>query len=479
MAAWLGHIEAALLVGAYVLSLLAVIHALLHKRDPRSALGWTATALFLPVIGGLLYFMFGIGRADSRAAELMRQAASHAQGRREQLVDRDPGMLPSEHLPTRSSRHMASMGQRLTGCTLTGGNDILPLFNGEEAYPAMLEAIARADRKVYLVSYIFTSGTVAGQFEDALISAALRGADVRVLVDGIGRYYSLKSPLSRLARHGIQTATFLPPSLSGGHVSINLRDHRKILICDDIAFTGGMNISDANVDLGQGLGVQDMHFRCSGPIVSRLEGAFLLDWGLATQQYDATPQLHEELCGDTLCRVVLDGLGNNSDLLHDLICGAISAARQRVHIMTPYFLPTHEMLFALRTAALRGVQTQIILPQKNNLPFVHWATFHLLPRLLESGVQIFYQPPPFAHTKLLLVDDYYTLFGSANLDPRSLRLNFELNIEAFDTSLSRNMETFFSRVRSQSREFTARAWEQIPVPQRLRNAACWLFSPYL
>lgn len=480
---WLLYLEGALLLVAHGLSWLAIVHALLHKRDPRSALGWTVTALFLPGLGALLYLMFGIGRADSRAAGLMRRAEEVARGRRAKLhgssVGPPTGTLDSESLP-RPYRHMARPGQGLTGRPLTGGNAVTPLFNGDEAYPAMLEAIAGAESRVYLVTYIFNAGRMADAFVKALAAAAARGVDVRVLVDGVGgALYSWKRPWRTLPQYGVQVARFLPLRLLPPALSINLRDHRKVLVCDGTGFTGGMNIADYNLSSSVGYRVQDVHFLCSGPIVAQLEAAFLLDWGFATRQYDIPPRVDDEMCGDSLCRMVLDGPGSGKDPLHDLICGVLSAARHTVRLMTPYFLPTHEMIAALKSASLRGVRISVVLPGRNNLPYVHWATLHLLPSLLQSGVRIFYQPPPFAHTKLLMIDGYYTQFGSANMDPRSLRLNFEMNIETFDTSFSREMTQHFDKVRAKSREITLRDLERQHVLLRLRNAACWIFSPYL
>lgn len=481
---WLLAVEAAGLLTAHLLSWAAVVHALLHKRDPRSALGWSVTALFLPGVGALLYLMFGIGRAESRAAQLMRTASLHADETRDVLhggsrPDCPPGHVPGATLPPQF-RATARIGHTLTGRYLSGGNAITPLFNGDEAYPAMLEAIDRAEDHVYLTTYIFNGGPIGDAFCRALAAAAKRGVDVRLLVDGLGgSIYSWARPWRKLPAVGVQVARFLPPRLFPPSLAINLRNHRKVLVCDHTGFTGGMNIADYHVAASAAYSAQDVHFLCSGPIVAQLQEAFLLDWGFCTGTYDAPRNVNEEMCGDSLCRMVLDGPGSGRDPLHDLLCGMVSGARRHVRIMTPYFLPTHELIVSLRTAALRGVQVDIILPGRNNLFYVHWATFHLLPSLLEAGVRIFYQPPPFAHTKLLMVDSYYTQFGSANLDPRSLRLNFELNVEAFDTSFARTMECFFDSVRAKSHQVSRDALRTLSLPTRLRNAACWVFSPYL
>ncbi len=435
-------------------------------------------------MGAALYFTFGIGRAESRAAKLMRTAKFEAAEHQEYLhggtrLDRPPGHVPNKFLQEKFYP-FARIGRHLTKRALSGGNTISPLFNGDEAYPQMLKAIEHAQKHVYLTTYIFNNGDVATAFCKALQEAASRGVDVRIIVDGLGaRLYSLSWPWKKLTEHGVQVAQFLPPRFYPPNFAINLRNHRKVLVADGIGFTGGMNISDNHVKNHAKFSVQDVHFICRGPIVAQLREAFLLDWGFCTNDYATINQSEEYMCGSTLCRMILDGPGSGQDPLHELLYGIMGAASESIRIMTPYFLPTHEVMGALKAAAARGIDVRIILPAKNNLFFVHWASIQLLPTLLESGVRIFYQPPPFAHTKLFMVDSHYTQVGSANFDARSLRLNFELNVECFDTPFARQMEDYFNNVQSISREYTMEDHTKLSVPIRLRNAACWLFSPYL
>ena len=162
-----------------------------------------------------------------------------------------------------------------------------------------------------------------------------------------------------------------------------------------------------------------------------------------------------------------------------VLLGAVGAARTRLGIMTPYFLPTRELSGALVAAALRGVDVQVVLPARNNWPPVHWATRNLLGDLLRAGVRVFYQPPPFAHSKFLVVDDDYAQVGSANLDPRSLRLNFELNVEVFDPAFNAALSADFESAWAPARPVTLQEISQRGLAERTRDAFCWLFSPYL
>ncbi len=481
---WLTLFHPSVLIVIHAISWFTVGHALLTKHNPRSALGWSVVALFLPLIGTCIYLTFGIGRAESRAAKLMRTAKLNAAKSQEYLhggtsQEKPPGHLNKKIL-NKKIQHLARIGQKICKRSLSGGNDVRPLINGDEAYPQMLSAIENAKEHIYLSTYIFTSGDVAQAFCKGLAQAAKRGVDVRVIVDGLGaRLYSFSWPWKKLSDEGVKLAEFLPPRLFPPNFAINLRNHRKVLVADRVGFTGGMNISDNHLKKHSKFNVQDVHFVCSGPIVSQLREAFLLDWGFCTNDYNTVNQAGDNLCGDVLCRMILDGPGTGRDPLHELIFSIISAATKSICLITPYFLPTHEVVGALKAAAIRGVDVRIILPAKNNLFYVHWASQHLLPTLLESEIRIFYQPPPFAHTKLLIIDDYYTQIGSANLDARSLRLNFELNVECFDSSFTRKMQNYFNYIQSKSTQYTMQDLLKINLPTKLRNAACWVFSPYL
>ncbi len=460
----------------HLLSWCATCHVLLTKSDPRSALGWTAVVLLVPVLGLLLYIVFGISRTQSRAAKIMRSNARLLPS----YAYTDYSLDNAENVPL-WMRQMEQIGRKLTHSPLKTGNEVHPHFNGNMAYPAMLNAIGKAQRHVLLTTYILNQGEVSKQFVKALIKAHERGCEVRVLLDGIGRFYSLHSPIDALRAAGLPVALFLPPRLFPPNLMINLRNHRKIMVCDDVAFTGGMNIADYHVTgSGSKHVVQDVHFEITGPVVASYYRAFYMDWGFATGSYvRELPPCNFASTGTAYCRAALDGPGTSDDSINALIAGCISTAMKHVWIMTPYFLPTREITTALRTAALKGVDVRVILPSVNNLIYVHWASRRVLPALLETGVRIYYQPPPFAHTKLLCVDNYYAQIGSVNYDSRSLRLNFELNTEIFDKKFNARMRLFMVDVLKKSHELKREEVEKTPVPARLRDAFFWLFSPYL
>ena len=254
-----------------------------------------------------------------------------------------------------------------------------------------------------------------------------------------------------------------------------------MIVDSQIGFTGGMNIGDRHLLEGPGRKhVSDIHFKVEGPVVGQMVEAFMEDWGFATGD-PAEPIAHPEpvMAPGAICRGISSGPNEDFDKLAWLLVGALNAARQSVRIMTPYFIPDRALLAAINSAALRGIDVTLILPAENNLPPVAWATWAYLKEFLRFGTHVYEQPPPFAHGKLLLVDDRYALIGSPNLDQRSMRLNFEFALEVYDKGFCAEMTEHFEEIRLRSRRITKAELENRPVWLRLRDGFFKLFSPFL
>lgn len=444
----------------------AMLHALLHAQDARAAWGWMAVCLLFPFIGAVLYYVLGINRIRPVAGG--RQPPEAA------------ALLPEDRLDDTPLRGLARIGTTMSGRALTPGNRIEPLENGENAYPAMRAAIEAAQHRVDLMTYIFVADDEGRRFIEALAAAHRRGVQVRVLVDGVADLIYWPRASRALKRAGVPHARFHPLRLWPPMLHANLRNHRKLLVVDgEQAFTGGMNIAAYHrLDGQHRKPVADLHFAVSGPLVAELAEVFEDDWQRATgQRAPALPAPPPK--GEAIARVLTDGPDDPRDPVTLVLLSAIGAATRRICAMTPYFLPPHTVLAALQAAALRGVQVHLLLPARSNHRSVDHASRHLLPALLACGVRVAYQGPPFVHTKLLVVDGHYVQFGSANLDARSLRLNFELNVEVFDDGLARRLEAFFDRAWHNARPERLEALEGRPLAPKLRDAAYWLFSPYL
>lgn len=448
-------------------------HALLNKRDSKAAFGWIALCIILPLAGPILYLLFGINRVRSRA-------------RREYSikVSRDSLQTLTDPRGTRF-RPLSTVGETLTRKGLSSCNSLDILLNGEELYPAMLEAIDNAEQCVLLASYIFDNDRTGEKFVAALARAKERGVDVRVMLDGLGECMSLPRIGNRLQEAGIRFVRFNPLTLIPPSLNINMRNHRKLLIVDSrYAFTGGQNIGDRHLaaDGGKGHSVLDIHFRLTGKIVDELEWAFWQDWRYCRGKREPTSfRGNNALVPDAAIwsRLVLDGPNRHFDKLNNLLVGIISAARSRVWIMTPYFLPTFDLIGAITAAHFRGVDVLILLPGENNIKLADWASRNILRQILEHGIDVRHQPPPFVHSKLLLIDSHYTLIGSANMDPRSLRLNYELGVELFSDSVNARLTEHFETQASRASPITMDDLEARPLHIRIRDSLAWLFSPYL
>ena len=471
-----------LLLANIVITFLSAWHALLYKRDPKASLGWLAVILMFPVIGYFLYFLLGINRIRTRARKLAGKLSFRG------FIEFEPVeeyvTLPDSPLPLpHEYTEIVNIVNSVTGIPLTSGNRIDILHNGESAYPAMLDAIDRAEHSIFLSTYIFRTDNTGKKFIDKLASARKRGVEVKVILDGIGEYYSLPRAGTLLKRRKVEVGRFIPPALIPPSFHVNLRNHRKILVVDKkTGFTGGMNIGSNHLagNLSDKSRVIDTHFRIHGPVVKQILKVFIDDWNFVTQKnMDIDfPEYTYENKG-AKCRVISEGPNEDFNKLATILVGAITSANKRVLIMTPYFLPTREMISALQTAALKGVSVEILLPQKNNLPYVHWATRNMLWELLQRGVRAYYQPGPFVHTKLMVVDDYYAHIGTANMDSRSLRLNFELALEVYDEEFIAVLAEHIVKCREQSKRITLAEMDSRRLLIRTRDAIAWLLYPYL
>ena len=463
-----------------LLAVSATIHAVIRKRDGRAVIGWVGLIVLAPLVGAIAYFWFGVNRIQRKATALnvprkspVPLTVTPGEGTKgKDIAERHPGLVG-----------LATLGDALLGHPILRGNAIEPLVNGDEAYPAMLEAIEGAERTVALLSYIFDNDRAGQAFLEALVRAKGRGVEVRVLIDHVGSRYSRPSMVDQLRKAGIPVATFLPTRKIAMMKYSNLRNHRKILVVDgSIGFTGGTNIREGHwLSLEPSSPVQCLHFRVLGPVVAHLQEAFALDWAFSTRKplegKAWFPDLKRE--GDVWARGIPDGPDENFEVLLDTLVGALSVAEERVWIVTPYFLPDSTLIHALNVAAMRGVEINILLPEENNLPLVEWACMAQLHQLIDKGCRVFLGPSPFDHTKIMVVDGAWSLIGSTNWDPRSLRLNFEYNVECYDEPLAEKIEAIVGCKAQAARVLTLEALKNAPFFVRLRNGLARLLTPYL
>jgi cardiolipin synthase len=470
--------EAPLILLAHVLiSISLTWHILRRKSNVRSAMGWIALVWLTLITGPLLYVTFGINRVSRKAARLV-QIAPSTEGRR--------GATALLEAPA-AIQTLAAIAGQITGMPLTAGNRITIHHGGREAYGPMIEAIGQARHSVALAGYIFRSDAVGRRFIAALIAAHQRGVAVRVLIDGVGGGF-LKAPAYRALRAaGVPCARFLHSMAPWRMPLLNLRNHKKLLIIDGITgFTGGLNIGAENRAPPDAPGsVDDVHVGVAGPVVRHLLGTFVQDWSFTTGETLEGELWWPEAAavavpgGTTLARGVRSG--PDADLYHieTLLGAALSLAQRRVRIVTPYFLPDDQLRFALEMACMRGVVVEIVIPEHSDHRLIDWAVRAHLRATRNLRPRVFLGATPFNHAKLMTIDGIWSLVGSSNWDARSLRLNFEFDLECYDPAVCTALDSLIDEKIGRSRHISERDMAADTLWRRQRDAAARLLLPYL
>lgn len=457
--------ELVALVGLTV-ALVATAHIVLNKRDARSAGAWTGLVWLLPFVGAGLYTVLGINRIHRRARLLTRGGLAAPEA-----SSRVPEASPAGVQP----QPLAELVGRVTGLPLIPGNAVRVL-EAPDAFDAMVTAVEQARSSVFLATYIFGNDAAGQRMVAALGRAVDRGVKVRVLLDGMGLLYSWPPIVGRLRRADVPVQRFLYSLRPWRMPYMNLRNHRKLLVVDQsLGFTGGMNLRQGY--LNEPPDLRDLHARVEGPVVGQLLAGFAIDWHFSCGEALEVHYQGALRPGHVNARVVATGPDADLDKRRLTLLAALGRAEHRVRIITPYFVPDLNLATALQLAALRGIGVQVLLPANNNLRFVDWASQHVLEWLVEQGVEVAFTPGCFDHSKLMTMDGAWSILGSGNWDARSLRLNFELDLECYDPVLVQGLDAIFER-----RWEEAVAYNQAINPgrlRRLRNALAHLLEPYL
>lgn len=481
----LDYLPHLLAVISLLMAIPAIIHAAMTKDEVRSAIGWVGVILLSPIVGALIYAIVGVNRI--RRASLVSERSSSAGKSQE-----SPVRYNASHdlVVQRFGRRFAALktlGDRLTDHALTTGNTVCPLETGDEAYAAMIEAIDGAQRSVILETYIFDRDPIGLRIADCLIEAVRRGVSVRVLIDAAGARYSSPSIVGYLRDRGVATDIF------NGNIIMrlrfpyaNLRTHRKILVVDGaVAFIGGMNIRQGfTVEFAGEDSSRDTHFQVTGPVVADLFSVAAEDWRYTTQEVlDGEAWRMETPSGEpgspVLMRAISSGPDARVETNQRMLMGAFSVARHSIRIMSPYFLPDRELISALTTAARRGVEVDIVVPAVNNLVFVDRAMTAQFDQVLKNYCRIWRATGPFDHSKMIAIDDMWAYVGSSNLDPRSLRLNFEIDVEILDAGFATRIDERIRSAIATASPVTLSGLRARSFAVRLFDRILWLGSPYL
>ncbi len=470
-------------------------HLMRNRRDPVASMLWILVTWSLPLIGILLYLTFGINRV---AAKTWKKETANRRLDNERTA-REAAELPLNYW--RSIREAvthqphnpvaavidATISRQITDSPLLAGNRLDLLITGDEAFPAMLDAIEAATDHIHIQSFIIGHDDFGRRLLNLLADKARAGVTVRVLYDRFGSSLAVLGGLFRRYRHieNLHLAGWTMANPLKRQFQLNLRNHRKLLIIDGhTAFTGGINLHIENTTRDTTPPIRDYHVILRGPVVSELQYTFLRDWYYITDEDPDRllcarhfPPLQRE--GDTPVRIVNGGPATELDEIHDALFACLVSAQKQIIAVTPYFVPTTDIIRALRHAALRGVDTRIILPEKNNHLYAGWAGRAYYEELLEAGVRVYERRPPFMHAKGLIIDDAVAVIGTANLDVRSLQLNYETNLMIYDPVFIGRLKAVMHEDLALSSELDLALWRNRPLSRRMRENACSILTPIL
>ena len=460
-----------------ILSLSFIPAVLLRRKESSATIAWILALTFLPLVGVVLYWFLGRDRVR-RPARAKRSATVQVRGRISALPRSDDGPA----LAALISAHGGQLEGVMQLSAHVGHNDPvdgnrLDVLGGARAvYDAQLEAIENARDHVHLEYYIFRADETGERFRDALVAAVRRGVRVRLLYDGFGSRQLTGRFLRPIVDSGGFVAKFFPLDPLRHAWTINLRNHRKLMIVDgNVAFAGGINIGD------EFLPWRDVHLRLEGPVVRQLQALFVEDWYFAARHDLVHPSFfpHLPAVGESVVQIVSSGPDETVEAIHRLYFGAIASARNRVLLTTPYFVPDRALLVALQTAAMRGVEVRLILPGRSNHPMAFHAGRGYYEELLDAGVHIHEYTPGFLHQKTMVVDGRFATVGSANLDVRSFRLNFELIAVLWDAKVVGELERIFEDDLASSVAVDVASFRQRGISSRVREGVGRLFAPLL
>jgi cardiolipin synthase len=456
---------------------------LLTKRDSTIAVAWCLTVLFMPLLGALLFWVFGCNPVrrylSHKQAHRLRFQQSHPPRHRQAARGKGDGGPAADD----AAHQLDRLALAVNAFPPSPGNAVTLFHDTGRAFDALLDALRAARHHVHLEYFIVRSDATGRRLFDLLAEKARAGVEVRLLYDSWGGLFLRRRLLRPLIQAGGRVATFLPVNPLRSRIRINLRNHRKLTVVDGrTGFTGGMNIGDEYLGLSPRFGYwRDTFLRLEGPAVAGLQRVFVEDWDFAAREAldgDAYFPRPEE-AGAATVQVVESSAGQEPNSIREIYFAAILAARQRVWVASPYFVPDSGLLDALRLACYRGVDVRLLTLSRPDhfLPF--YASHYYWTDMLAAGVRIYLYTRGMMHAKLMLVDGEWALVGSANLDNRSLHLNFEAGCMLYTPSLVAALEEQFRKDLDDSGPLEAATFARRPFAVRLAENACRLFSPIL
>lgn len=462
-----------LLYGLTILGVVAVVVS--ENRNPVKSLAWVTVLLVVPLVGLVLYLVFGrniqnkriISRRNRR--KLRRLTARH-------LTDLRHGR-PPESLQAR-----INLASALCGSNYYEGNHAEVFDNGTDKFNALLADIAAAQHYINLQYYIIVDDNIGTRVLSALEERARAGVKVRIIYDHVGSFKLSRKALRRLKEAGVEAYPFFKVVFPPFGTRINWRNHRKIAIIDGtVGYIGGMNVADRYIDGGKMFPMwRDLHLRVTGPAVAALQQSFAVDWNfmghpLLVDEVRPERQSHSNIG----MQLVTGGPTTQWMNMTLIFQRAISEAKKCVYILTPYFIPTEGLVQTLQVAALSKVDVRLIVPRRSDSDMLRWATCSYVQECLRAGIKVYFYEKGMLHSKAVIIDDDFCTVGSTNFDFRSFEHNFEANMLIYSTEFNARMKALFMRELHDSRRITSAEWNRRPFLEKALESVMRLLSPIL
>ncbi|MEJ8776990.1 cardiolipin synthase [Pseudogracilibacillus sp. ICA-222130] len=458
----------------------------LERKNASSTWAWLMVLFFIPVLGFLLYLLFGRNLTHQKIFTWDTKSRLGVKKEvQEQLKKIEEDQLPFKQEELKEYKELYYLHLKHNDAIYTQNNEVEIFTDGTDKFTSLIHDLENAKNHIHLLYYIIRQDQLGTKIADVLIQKAREGVEVRFLYDDMGSRGLSKKFLQRLERENIQVGAFFPPKVGKINFKVNFRNHRKLAIIDgEVGYIGGFNIGDEYLGHSEKFGYwRDTHLRVRGHAVRMMQTRFILDWNQASRNHVLYDDRYfiggEKGRGDVGIQIVSSGPDQQWEQVKYGYIKMILEAKESVYIQTPYFIPDESLMDALRIAALSGIKIKIMIPNKPDHIFVYWATLSSVGELLNEGAEIYLYQNGFLHAKTIVVDGKMSSVGTANIDVRSFRLNFEVNTFLYDVKIAQQLVDIFEQDIMLSTQMTKQLYEQRSLWIKFKESISRLLSPIL
>jgi cardiolipin synthase A/B len=457
---------------------------ILENRNPVKTISWILVLVLLPFAGIVIYLFFG---QEYRKTKMYSRKGLKDLERLRNLTMEQLDNLPDNHLKLSeqlyTKKRLMNLMLSNSNAILTNNNEIQILRNGEETFPEIFRTIENARHHVHLEYYIIEDDRIGNYLRELLISKATEGVEVRLIFDDVGSWQLKKKFIRSMSDAGVKVDCFMKVRFPMLTSRVNYRNHRKILVVDgETAFVGGLNFADRYQDGVPGIGPwRDTHLKVTGGGATALQIIFMADWYFVSKEILKGSEYFKpfESGNGKLVQMTSSGPDSDWESISQAYFSAIATANDYVYISTPYLMPTGDIVTALKTSALGGVDVRIIVPGLSDAITPKWGTNSYLEELVESGVKVYFYKGGFTHSKVIIADGIFSSVGTANLDFRSLETNFEVNAMIYDQEIAGILAGQFLEDQKKSEQVILEEWQKRPRINKIKESFARILSPML